>query len=489
MNMTPLQSPASSRAEQGSLPLRWGATPRWLILIATGISLMVLSQGCSVLRAPGKAVHAITPGTKSANMEPAEVENLVQRLADEYSLRTGQALDEYARLRGTPEAASEALRWKVVVLTYSMRIASAPNPYENLVDMTAVISLNRSALEDYWIHTAHGEAFAPWLESSRVLETNVWQAAATVFTSAQVNELRQAIDRYRREHTNVVQPLFTRPQEFASSLRLAAAKSESQTSLFGFIGLDATMGLDPAVQEVTRTRLFAERAMFTVQRLPTLTRLQAEILSDDLLHKPELQQTLTNTTRLAESADRISRAAESLSQTAAGLPDRISAERKEILAALEDHQGKLGNLAAELNQTLVSAEKMSTSLNATLITFDALMKRFGVGEPKTNAVASNGSNTRPFDVLDYARTAQELAVATRELDVLLKDLGSTLDSPGWNERLRDVSAVSRQTSEDAKSVLNHAFLLGAGLILLTLVCAVVYRRTTPRREPVDRGDE
>jgi hypothetical protein len=446
------------------------------------VALLVLVPGCSLLRAP---VKAIAPGPKPPKVDPAETESIVQRLADEYTLRTVQAIDEYARIQGTPEVAREVLRWKVVVLSYVMRIAGGPNPYANLVDMVGLVSLNRSALETYWIHTPRGPALMPWLETSRVLESNAWSAASTVFSPSQMKELRQAIEEYHREHATIEQPLFAQPLAFSSSLKPSSAKSEGQTSLLGFVGLDPTAGLDPAVREVTLTRLFAERAMYTLQRMPTLVRWQAEILVDNTLHEPELQQTLTNTTRLTESADRISRAAESFSQTAAILPDRVAEERKAILAALEDQQGKLANLAVELNRTLVSGEKVSASLNTTLTTFDTVMKRFGVGETKPGSAVAN-TNSPPFNILDYSHTAEQLAIAARELDGLVKDLGATMDSPGWDARVRDLAQVSRQTSRDAKSVLNHAFLLGAGLVLLIFACAIVYRRTARRRPPADR---
>jgi hypothetical protein len=319
----------------------------------------------------------------------------------------------------------------------------------------------------------------PWLKASGILESNVWQLAAAVFHPGQVKELRKAVDLYLLEHTGAERPLFSSAQEFTSSLKLASAKSSDQMSLLGFVGLDASMGLDPAVQEVTRTRLFAERAMFTLQRMPALTRLQTEMLLDDLMRRPETRQTLTNITSLTDTADLISR-------TAASLPDRITEERKAILSALDEQQGKLTGLAAQLERTLSSGEKMSTSLNATLTTFDALMKRFGVGEPSTTSDPAPATNARPFDILDYARAAEEFSVTARELDVLLKDLGSTVNSPGWKERLQDVATVSRQVTADARSVLNRAFLLCAGLVLLAFGCALVYRRLNPRMPPGDR---
>jgi len=100
-------------------------------------------------------------------------------------------------------------------------------------------------------------------------------------------------------------------------------------------------GLDPAVREVARTRLFAERAMYTAQRIPFLLRWQIELLADQFLQDSHIALALTNIASLAQSADRLSRASESVSQTAAQLPDRITAERKAIVEALDTQEGRL----------------------------------------------------------------------------------------------------------------------------------------------------
>jgi hypothetical protein len=225
-------------------------------------------------------------------------------------------------------------------------------------------------------------------------------------------------------------------------------------------------GLDPAVREVTRTRLFAERALFAGERMPTLLRWQIELLSDQLFR----QQQLTNT---LQSVDRLTRAAESISQTAALLPNQIADERKAVLDALETQEGKLHGLTAQIGQALSSGEKMSTSLNTTLITFDALMKRFGVGEPSTNPP---DTNSPPFNILDYAHTAQQVAVMAQQLDALIKDTSGTVESPALDKRIASLNALAAQTKADARSLLNHAFLLAAGLIVLCFVCALLYRR-------------
>jgi hypothetical protein len=209
------------------------------------------------------------------------------------------------------------------------------------------------------------------------------------------------------------------------------------------------------VREVTRSRLFAERAMFTLQRMPFLLRFQTELMAHELAGIPQVELALTNTTRISESAER-------LSQTAAELPDRITAERKAILAALEQQESKLRDLAAEVNQTLVSGEKMSASLNTTITTFDGLMKRFGVGEPDTNSVPDTDS--APFNILDYGKVAGQIGAMAKELNTLLISAD------------RDVTAITRLSDEATKKLdraVDRAFGRGVMLLVIFLVGAVL----------------
>jgi hypothetical protein len=306
------------------------------------------------------------------------------------------------------------------------------------------------------------------------LETNAWELAAEVFTAEQQQELRQAIQQWWEANPNTHADFFVRPQELTSLIRQTHAQPGRSESIFSLAWLDPMAGLDPAVREVASTRLFAERAMFMIQRMPFLVRWQAELLTGEMLAQEEIVSAL-------KSADRLSRAAESASQTAAELPDRITAERQAVLEALEAQEGKLRELSAELGRTLAAGEKMSTSLNTTLVTFDALMKRFGVGEP---FASPPDTNAPPFRILEYAQTAGQVAMMAQELDVLLKDLGSTLDSPALDKRMADLDALTARVRGGAKSVLNHAFLLAAGLVLFAFGCALGYRRLSNRSGPV-----
>jgi hypothetical protein len=422
-------------------------------------------------------VTAVVPGKKSTQPDPAQLQADLLRYADDFFDRTTTGADEYARRINTPQARINALSWKLALNSSVLGIATGANPMVNLVDFLALSSLTRAVLEQRSTGENEREAFGPWLESSRILETNAWKIAEQTLTDSQQLEFRAAINRWLSENASTSSGFFRRPQEMALSIRQSREKESQPGSVFGFIGLDPMAGLDPAVREVTRTRLFAERALFAAQRMPFLIRWQTEVLADQLFRDEQLTNTIA-------SVDRISRAVELASQTVASLPDRLSVERKAIVEALDSQEGRLRELSAEVTQTANATEKMSTSLNTTITSFDALMKRFGVGEPST---APPDTNSPPFNILDYARTADQIGTMAQRLDVFIKDAAGTVDAAAVDKRMAQLNDISGKARVDAKSVLNHAFLLIAGLIVLRFACASMYRWLWPPRDKTSRS--
>jgi hypothetical protein len=428
-----------------------------LLLVVLGVA-----SGCTLLRAPQRVVTSVVPGNRNQGPDPLQLQLQIQRFTDDFNLRTVRALDDYAQKAGTESARIEALQIKLLSTSGMTSIASGPNPNANLLDLVAVVTLTRMAVEDRWSNSTNRPALEQWLATSRVLETNTWQLAASALKPEFVEELRESITRWWAENPEARTTFFARPQEFASMVGLERKEKADVKSVFGLVGLDPTAGLDPAVREITQTRLMAERAMFTLQRMPFLVGWHVELLAHQLVDQPEARLALTNVTRFTDSADRISRATESASQTAAGLPERISTERKEIMAALDLQEGKLKELSAQVTRALESGEKMSTSLNITLTTFDALMKRFGVGEAATNAAPD--TNSPPFNVLDYGQVAERVGAMAKELNTLVALA---------NQSVPQIERLSQRATGDAQKVVDHGFRLGLVLIAVLLGGAVL----------------
>lgn len=439
--------------------MKIGRCLHWFGLLA----LALAPAGCRVIdqtaKAPVKAVNAVLPTvSKPPAPDPAALQFELQRLGDKYVSQTAVALDEYVRLLGTPEANRQALTWKVSVSSAAVGLASSPNPLESLLDFLGLATMTRTVLEEVWVKTTNGPAFQPWLNVSRTLETNAWSLAQRFLTSEQLDELRAAIQRSWEANPDARSSFFMRPEEFSTVVRTGAQRTSRPGSVFALVGLDPTAGLDPAVREVTRTRLFAERAMYVAQRAPFLLRWQTELLTDHLLQQPQIDDTLNSIQQVG--------------RTAAELPDRLAAERQAILTALEQQEGKLRDLSAEVTRTLAAGEKMSGSLNTTLLTLDALMKRFGVGEPPTGPPDTNAV---PFRISDYAETAGRVEQAAARLTELLRTADQTVGSTNLAALTDRIGSVVAQAELRGKDVVDYAFWRGVLLVGFVFVAAAAYR--------------
>jgi hypothetical protein len=403
-----------------------------------------LTAGCTLLQIGGRK-PSVPPHLVEEQLE-------VQRFADDFFARSGQGLDQAAERLGTAAGREQVMRIRLLLGTSVLSIVSGPNPNANLLDLVSVTALTRLSIQDYWMHRTNGAAFQPWLDATRTLETNAWSLAARFWRPDQVAELRTAINVWYARTPEVQTAAFlARPQEFASAM--LATQGEG-SSIFTLINLDPIRELDPAVREITRDRLFAERVMYTTQRMPFFLREQGELLGYDLADQPAARQLLRNSTQLSDSIQHISSVAASLNQTVAQLPNRFSAERKALLAAVKSQEGK--DLVAGVDRALVSGEKLSNSLNVTLNNFTNLMKLLNAGEPKPNE--------RPFDILDYAKTVEQVSAATQSLNALILSM---------NESAPQIQRLSWQVSADLQKQVDRAFRLGLVLIAVLLSGAVL----------------
>ena len=444
--------------------------------------LLTLGAGCRLMQtavdAPGQTVRAVTPGKKNKHTaDPVEVQQTLLRFADEFSTRMVVGVDKLQR--GTNALSpAEVLQWKIALATETCSIASGPNAVANLLDMTIFVTVTRLALEEHWQPRVFGESGRPMLESSRNSETEIWRLAGTVLTPEQQTELRRAIEAWHSQNPQPESVLAARAVGFASRVAEASKDNAAKPgSVFSLLRVDPLAGMDPAVREIAQTRLFAERALYVTQKMPMLLRWQTELLSVNAVNMPAVQQLVTNSTQIAASVERFAAVAEKL-------PGRMSAEREEILKALESQERKLTPLVAQVRETLTAGTAMSASLNTTLTTLDVVMKHVGIGE--TNAASPPKTNAEPFRIQDYTGTAAQLEATARQLTELLVTLDQTIGSNNIARLSAQVGPVVQQAQAGGKEVVDYAFWKGILLVLIALVAALIYRFLTARLTPAKR---
>jgi hypothetical protein len=448
-------------------------------------ALALLPSGCGLLRAPQQMVSAVVPTSSSKQPDPLQVQLQVQRFVEDFAMGTAQALDEYARRVDTEPARVQALKLKLAAVSAVTDIASGPNPNANLLDVVSVVTLNRMAIEDYWMKTANGPAFQPWLEISRVQETNVWELAAGALKPAQLDELHKAINQWRARNPLAISGFFARPRELGPMFKTAEEKSADLNSVFGLVGLDPTAGLDPAVREVTRTRLFAERAMATLQLMPYLLRWQMELLSYQLADQSAVKQALANVDQFSKSTAVFAKTAEQLpklvnDQREAAIQQLfagVATERSNLVASMATGEKQLRELLPQVRQTVEAADGMATSLDAAIKSLDAFVRY--VSPPNTNTAPKPvNTNSRPFNILDYGTAAGQIGVMAKDINTLLTSV---------NESTPQIARLGQQAGADVDRAVSRAFRLGlvligvllAGAVLAGLAYRVLARRLAP----------
>ena len=117
--------------------------------------------------------------------------------------------------------------------------------------------------------------------------------------------------------------------------------------------------------------------------------------------------------------------------------------------------------------------QFSASLNTTFTTFDALMKRFGVGEPKSEEPPP--ANAVPFRIQDYTQSAAQIEAMAGRLTELLGMLDRTMGSFNLAQLSAQVGPVVQQAEAGGKEVVDYAFWKGILFVVIVLVAALIYR--------------
>ena len=432
---------------------------------------MSFSAGCRVVQTaaevPGQAVRTVTSTPKEAPPpDPVEMQQNLVRLADEFVSRMVFDVDNLRHGTNTLSTA-ELLQWKLALGSATCSIVSGPNMTASVLDMTVFVSEMRASLEEHWKPRVFGESVDPLLENCRLIEAALWRLTEKVLKPEQQVALREALKVWHQQESKPEDVLVVRAAGLALKVsQVRQADTAKPGSLFSLLMLDPLSNLDPTRREIAQARLFAERALYVSQKMPTLLRWQMELLTANTLEQPALQQLSSNVTQIVTSVDRVTRVAEQV-------PQQVTAEREAILKALESQERELKPLLSEARQTLAAGTELSSAMNTTLTTFDGVMKRLGVGEPKTGERAS--TNAEPFRIQNYGKVAEQLETAARQLTVLLQTFEQTLGANNRTQLAAQISPVVQQAQAGGKELVDYAFQKALLFVGVVLLAALLYR--------------
>ena len=434
------------------------------------LCLALLSGGCSAPGGSDPAGNDVASTPLSRTSRTLQVE--LMSFADGFIMAIANASNAVESELTSPEERLAAHRWKLGQATAAIINATRSSGHVGLLDMTVLVTLGDHVLENHWIPNVWGEAGQPLLDTYRQQREEIWDLARRVLTEEEEAELGMLIRLWTEAHPEVVLPSLVHFSDF-SELRDVTPQEAARRkgSLFGLLFIDPLAGLDPTTREIEQARYLAERAMYHGQRLPTLARWEAELLFSAMLAAPQVQE-------LVQNSGRVTRVSEELSSTIQALPEKISAER---MAAIDQAMDRVSEertqFVANLETILPALSQLVESIQATVRSVDRVVARLDTGEKKP-------APAKPFDIEEYRLAASTFSRTADEFTELMDRVYETLNSPGFSGTVPEIGGMVGEVRTESEALLDHAFWLGAALIALALVLAVVasmaYRLVTVR---------
>lgn len=444
---------------------------RWVAKLLFVLAMSLSANSCSLLKStlelPEKGMRSMFSfNQENSAPDPVELQSELLRFTDNSIETLTVGVGKLQIEDGKRAPRRNILMLRITITNDLLAIATGANTYANLLDMVILASLNRMNVEDYWMPKFFGESAKPYLHASQEIEKEIWRIATTTLKNEQLAELRTAIFNWHKQHPNVRSLNDLGSLGFSSEIAQMnrSPKQGITSSVFNLLAIDPLAGLDPATRELANTRLFAERGMFLARHLPTLIRWESELLVTQTADLPQIEKLLANTAQLSESAERFTLTTEQM-------PKFISAERQQILQALNVQLPSLTSLAVQTEKALDAGRQMSNASNATLKSFQDVLQQL--------QATPSSPNAEPFRINDYTAAAAQLNATAEQLVKLLQSFDQAL-APGKLDVISTrLETLARQTQTSGKELVDYTFkqTLFLGLILIASCCAMVLAST------------
>jgi len=236
--------------------------------LALGVTILMVSGTGHAAKKQKPAEYVVTE---------AELQLELMSYADRYAAVAAQVIDDVERLETPPETRRAILGDMVFSAAAAFTIAADPEPQIALLDMVVMTTLGRMVYEDYW-RPRLGEPADVAIEAFQKLERDVWTVAAPILDEKQQQELHERITAFHNDNPELSTFSHLRFADFPSKRASSTLKQKKSGGIFGSVRR--------ITDQVERTRIMAERAMYLSTRLPLLTGGFADIWVSRLSFNP-----------------------------------------------------------------------------------------------------------------------------------------------------------------------------------------------------------
>ena len=296
-------------------------------------------------------------GDPSGSVPLLEMDITNKSFVEWYLSKVGQTAEALIENNPSAEARREASLFRFMQGTSAYAIAAGPNPYVQLLDLVALITLER--LE--WVEESRArEVFgdrAPILETAlQEAHDRVWHRAETYMTREEIEHLEEVIRGWRERNPELRSLSFIRLADFAHELAVSLGTFQEQRGILGRIA--------ETNREIDEARLLGERAMYLMERSPLLLGWRVEAIVSDLMTHPDLAGAWDGLEEITATASDLEGRLGRLETLLAALPTELivsitsETELEEALATV----ASVGPILEELTPAVLGLEESLTRI-------------------------------------------------------------------------------------------------------------------------------
>ncbi len=394
-----------------------------LVLLA-----IVPTLSCSVLSNVGRQVQSLVPGNGAVTQ--ADLRAALFDFSAGFGVLVTEAADRIASQTTSPKLRRLSLLWKIRMPPAVQLAVSDTNPRTGYVEALTVAVAQRQYFEDGAGSSLFGPQQSIALDAAKEIERNALRLGESFLPPAKLTALHADLEELARKH-----PL--RGEFLRESIQAGLQKAETGGAFDDIIGLPmapfrAIAGVESGAQAIHEFNATAAQFTEIVDQLPQRMRWQMELLSYDLQEQGGvLEQSLGSFNLVAQSMDRLSLAAESAPEDvraavheAAAEIDQRNAALRLLLADFRAALTETGATAKDVSGLMDALERTSVQVNQAGVAWSGLVSELSAPDPP---LPPGAPPPKPFDILDYEKTAVAIQTTAADLRALMAEIERTGD--------------------------------------------------------------
>jgi hypothetical protein len=384
------------------------------------LCLLFAVAGCSSTGRP--LVPLFGRGQGDGRISADELQGYLAAYASVFQGTVTVAADSIRANTRDREIQRRTLLWKLRICPLAYQTALLPDPLQSYVALFALASSQADYLSGGEGAQLFGKDQKIAIEAGEDLERSIEQIGARFLSKEELERITQQVDAFSRKHPMRGEFVVDTVENYSDAT--AVGGPFDWLVRIPLSPFKALQGVDSGAQAIREFNQTALRFSQIAATIPTFLRWNLELLAYDIENHHTVVSGLAAFESMAQSAQQLSAAASTL-------PSDLGNEASQVVAQVDASQGALRQTLEAARAALADASGAAKSFEPVAAALDRTteqLKQAGVAWTAMvsaargpSDAAAGKSESRPFDIQDYERTAAEINQAAVQLRGLVSE--------------------------------------------------------------------